>query len=250
MQLALEQSWKEIFARAAEEKARKRREAEMAVFYRDLDREQHEKQELKEKKDKQAHELEEVLATAEQISQFNTRLDDLDTQTVHSLMENGQALDTVNERLRKMLDNATVLPDGRHVFKTEDGRRVFDEHGAEVPHDVIDPQTIEDSHPKWEAFKAGKATEFELEAERRRLLEFQAKIDGARTRVDKGAISAKDLDTLGADLEANAPPAVRPKLGRTGSTTDAEPTALAVEAPRSLKLDDLVRVAVPQPAPQ
>ena len=107
MELALEQSWKEIFARAAEEKARKRREAEMVVFYRDLDREQHEKQELKEKEDKQAHELEEALATAEQISQFNTRLDDLDTQTVHSLMENGEALDKVNEQLRKMLSRCS-----------------------------------------------------------------------------------------------------------------------------------------------
>lgn len=47
-------------------------------------------------------------------------------------MQNGRALERVQEDLRIMVDKAYVLPDGRRVFKTEDGMRVFDEHGEEI----------------------------------------------------------------------------------------------------------------------
>ena len=45
---------------------------------------------------------------------------------------------------------AYLLPDGRRVFKTEDGSRVFDEHSIEVTD--FDPETIEDWRPRREAF--------------------------------------------------------------------------------------------------
>jgi hypothetical protein len=251
MNFALEQDFKEIFALAAEAKAAKLREQEMQTFFETLDREKHDKQKTKEKEEKETKEFEQLLATSEQIAAFNNRLDDLDTKNVHCLMENGEALDKIHEQLRNMLENAYVLPDGRRIFKTEDGRHVFDEHGAEVARETIDPELIDRHHTAWEAFNATKNAEAKLQTERHEMLEFQTKIDDARARVDKGGMSKKDLDALGADLDANAPPGVRQKLGlerlpdgsanpQTGKAPDTGLDAIA---------DDLRRRSPLSPAP-
>ena len=252
MDFVLEQTWKEIFALAAEAKAAKRREEQVKLFYETLDREKHHRDEIKERDEKEVKQLEELAATTAQLAAFNQHLDLYDTQTVHALMENGEGLEKISDSIRIMRDDAYALPDGRRVFKTQDGQHVFDEHGAAVGRETIDPQMIEDRHTKWEPFKAAKDAESSLQIERQGLLDYQAKLDEVRTRVGKGDITKQQLDDLDADLKASAPPAVRQKLGLTpleaGDDAKPRPDQLSAAQQRAL-IDDMSRHAQPQPAP-
>ncbi|MEL6933399.1 MAG: hypothetical protein AAFO17_09940 [Pseudomonadota bacterium] len=74
--------------------------------------------------------------------------------TVEALISNQEALDAVKERIDVILMRAHALEDGRRVFKTEDGTQVFDQFGEEVGPEVIAPEDIDDSAPRWEDFKA------------------------------------------------------------------------------------------------
>src|SRR5690606_14630576 len=73
-----------------------------------------------------------IWATEMRIREFEMSLDRHDAATVEALMENERELVEVRERIAERLERAFVLPDGRHVFKSEDGTRVFDEYGVEV----------------------------------------------------------------------------------------------------------------------
>lgn len=248
MNIALEQSWRQIFALAADAKAAKQREEQMRLFYQDMDREKTHKMKVKEKQEFETKYLEDMIATTAQIAAFDQHLDAYDTCTVHALMENREALDRISDELRKMKDNAYVLPDGRRAFKTADGRRVFDEQGGEVPASTVDPHAIDGRHPTWEVFKTVQGAETKLEDERHELLEFQAKIDDARSRASKGDLTKGDLDALDADLRASAPPAVRQKLGLAspdaGDSAKLQSDRLAA-LPQDALTDSLSRRAQP-----
>lgn len=231
MNFALQRDWKEAFALAADAKAAKRREEQTKLFYDELDQQEEKKHKAKEKDEREAKELLEA-ATAEQVAAFNQHLDSYDTQTVHALMENGEALDKLGVQLRRMEDDAYLLPDGRRVFKTHDGQRVFDQHGADISRDVIDPREIGDKYSRWETYKAANDAKAGLELERQGLLDYQAKLDDARSRAGHGDMSKKQLDDLDADLKASMPAPVRQKLGLASETGDdlrmrAEGKALA-----------------------
>jgi len=154
-----------------------------------------------------------VIASPEQVADFKLQLDDYDAKTVEALIENEEALKLVREKMETMLEEAEVLPDGRRVFKTKDGQRVFDEHGQEVPRDTIDPDSISAKKPLWETFRNARIEEHRLTEEREGLLEYQNKLDSARDRLDKGEITTKELDALKGDLEKSMPDAVRAKVG-------------------------------------
>lgn len=153
-----------------------------------------------------------ILATAEDIDALRVKLDRYDADTVEALIENQKALDASRDRIEALLGKAYVLPDGRHVFKTEDGLRVFDEHGVEIKTEEIDPTLIEDWRPKYEEFFAEKVTETRLAEERGDLFEFQKKLDDARERLDDNNLTKGDIAEIEADLEQAMPLAVRRKL--------------------------------------
>jgi hypothetical protein len=154
-----------------------------------------------------------MLASPVRIEAFEARLDLYDEATVKALMENERRLDIVDENIGELLGRAYVLPDGRRVFQTQDGLRVFDEHGAELSPEEIDPGMIEDHRPYWETFK-GKLDEKDgLIRERQDLLEFQERLDGFRERLDDEGLTEKDLDDMELDLEADVPDAVKRQLG-------------------------------------
>ncbi len=140
------------------------------------------------------------MATATQIEKFEIKLDSYDEGIVIALMENQELLDTVRNDIAAMLAQAYVLEDGRRVFKTEDGKQVFDEFGTEVQAGEVDPLQIDDSRPSWEAFSAKNDLEQSLEAERAQIFEFQEKVDNARELIAEGEISEADLEALDADL--------------------------------------------------
>lgn len=166
------------------------------------------------------------LASEADIAAFTVKIDRHDTATVEALMENEKALERVREELRIMLDKAYVLPDGRRVFKTEDGTRIFDEHGQEVTD--FDPHLIEERRPRWEKFDSANKENKALMEERRQLIEYQERLDTIREDADKDDLTKGELEDLEKRLEEGMPEAVKRQLNRDEENTlrherDGEP---------------------------
>ncbi|MBL4768042.1 MAG: hypothetical protein JKY94_10060 [Rhodobacteraceae bacterium] len=153
--------------------------------------------------------VEVVMATEQQLKQFNVKLDTYDEATVVALMDNQERLDAVQARILLTLEQAYVHEDGRRVFKTEDGTQVFDEFGQELNTEEIDFDLIGAERPTWEAYSAERALENGLMAERTEILEFQEQVDAAREQIADGEISEADLDALDVELMDIMPTAVR-----------------------------------------
>lgn len=167
-----------------------------------------------------------VLASETAIQSFTVKVDAYQAATVEALMENEEQLRRVSEELQILLDQAYVLPDGRRVFKTEDGIRVFDEHGVEVRD--IDPDTIEDWRPHWEKYQNPFERKAGLVEEREKLFEFQKIADEADAEIANAkeeGIAQDRLDELEKRLADEAPDVVKHKLGMPVLDQDAEPAA-------------------------
>ena len=173
-------------------------------------------QERKEKQEERAEKtdldlataVEMIIATEIQIKAFHEKLDIYDEATIRALMENQEALELVREQMGSLLDRAHILEDGRRVFKTEDGLRVFDEFGTKLDRETIDPDTIDDNAPRWEAYQPLMLEEARFEAQRESLIEYQDKLDDARERSSQEGFTARELEALEAELEADMPPSV------------------------------------------
>jgi len=165
-----------------------------------------------------------VMATNTEMAAFHTELNAYDTATVEALMENEEQLNVVRGELKILLDQAYVLPDGRRVFKTEDGTRVFDERGIEVKD--FDPDAIEDWRPRWEKYKNPFEREADLAKQREEILEFQKLTDEVRaetkTAEENGGMSRERLKELREKLADVAPEAVRAKMGKNAPESEAE----------------------------
>lgn len=224
MLIAQEVALMEIFRVQAAERKRELR------FYEDSERTLERQTAYQRHEEEQRRDLERLeAATADQIGVFRDRLDHYDTAVVEALMENGEALDKARQRREDIEAKAYRLPDGRMAFKTGDGKRVMDENGKEVPRGVIQPESIPNDAPQWDAFKAATSEEKRLLKERDELHDYQQKLDQARDNLDKGGVTSKDLDTLGDDLEKSMPDAVKQKVGEQGPSR--EPDAQQVAAP-------------------
>lgn len=225
---------------------------EAAVLEKFL-RQQREERLRKERKDDANEETSEFLDTALMIisaaeaDAFRVELDRYDAATVAALQENDEAMDHVRERMDKLLAKAYVLPDGRRIFKTEDGTRVFDEFGVEVGKDEIDPALIEDARPAWETYKIELDEKTRLLDERKELLDYQAKLDDARERLDAGDMTRKEFDQVRGELKADMPDAVRKQLPDLAS--DSKPDAEIASQAEDLDMsDDMVPAATIKPA--
>lgn len=185
-----------------------------------------------------------VITTAEAIV-FRADLDRLDTATVAALQDNLERQSYAREQLDDMLDRAYVLPDGRRVFKTEDGMRVFDEFGNEVGPEIIDPDAIPDHLSRWEPFKAGWMRLEALKREQAEILQYQAKLDEARERVDSGKMTREEHDRFREELKAEMPDAVRQQIPELADNPKA---AVAASAAKAAELDFSGDVAPSRPA--
>ncbi len=163
-----------------------------------------------------------LLADPIEVKAFQEKLDTYDEATVKALMENQKQLDAINEKIEEMLERAHKLEDGRRVFKTKDGKRVFDEHGTAVSAEVIHPDQIPNDAPYWEVFKSATDERTRLRIERRKIHEFQEKLDHARDRSSADDFTKDELDELEKDLAASLPPSVAEHLP-TGMRPSAEP---------------------------
>ena len=200
------------------------------------DRERRERQDRAEQDMSDLVDMAAMVVTTAEIDAFRVELDVYDTATVMALEDNRLALEAVRERLDLLLANAHVLPDGRRVFKTEDGLRVFDEHGVELALDEIDPDEIADHLTKWEEYEPVAQEAERLLDERRELLDYQDGLDQARERLDRGDINRDEFERLQDDLKITMPDAVRRHVPGMEGDQDAEFKDNAAAAP-SVALD-------------
>lgn len=159
---------------------------------------------------------------------------------IQALLENQRQLDEAEDRIDQMLAEAHVLEDGRRVFKSEDGTRVFDEHGQEIGAEILDPAAIDDNKTRWEQFKAEKDEHTRLTAEREELLNYQNQLDQAQDRLEQQGFSADDADDLDGLLTGGAPDAIHaylpetdPALEQAGAGPVADDLALDIIEPAS-----------------
>ncbi len=218
-----------------EELAARRREDIRRRAFEDIERDEARQDKVrKDEKDQKEdaefldHLRETELADSKRIAEFTAQLDRYDAMTVEALQENERAAAEVRERIRAALAGAVQLPDGRHVFKTEDGTAVFDEHGEAVSSDEIRPEDIEDSRPPAESYFADRSSQETLTKERQDLLAFQQRLDTARETIGKDELTNGDLDALKDDIDAAMPPGLRKAQENTAERTgpDTDPAAL------------------------
>jgi len=180
-----------------------------------------------------------VVISEAQAREFRFEIDRYDTATVNALYENEQALERVQAQIDEMFTQAYVLPDGRKVFKTEDGKQVFDEHGKELDPSSIDPDMIEDWRPRWERVKGALDAREALMDERADLTGYQDKLDDARERLDAGQMTKDEYDQLRKELVDDMPAAVRRQIPELAG----EENEAALQAAANLDLgitDDMV----------
>ncbi|WP_299971478.1 hypothetical protein [uncultured Roseobacter sp.] len=168
---------------------------------------------------------------AARLQELNERVDLHSSATIEALLENQERLDAIEQRMDHMLSEAYVLPDGRRVFKSEDGVRVEDEFGAVVSASEVDPDSIEDYRPSLETWEAAYEQKQALNDERAELIEYQNKLDQAQTLIDQGGLSADDFDDLDNLMTSDVPDAVRARL------PSSDPAFRAAQTPTS-NLDD------------
>lgn len=184
-----------------------------------------------------------VLSVSE-ASEFRLELTTYDTATVAALQQNGIELEQAREEVRTLLTKAHVLPDGRRVFKTEDGLRVFDEHGHELDASTVEPDEIFDWRPRWETFDAARGHVIALEEERAAIADYQAKLDAARERLDSGEMTRGELDELREELKAEMPEAVRAQIPELADGPAAVAKGQASDVDLALDIsDDMVPTA-------
>lgn len=191
-----------------------------------------------------------VVASSD-LAEFRIELDRYDAAAIAALQENERALIEVRERLDAMLAKAHVLPDGRRVFKTEDGLRVFDEHGNEVDVAIIDPDMIEDWRPRAEGYLEDLERAEVLNAERDIVIAYQQKLDDAREHLDAGDLTQDEFDRLREDLKLEMPDAVREQIPELAAekpgVAQAEPAASQSHDTALVIDDDMVPTSPPPP---
>lgn len=210
-----------------------------------MERDRRERKEAFEQNETEFMDFAMTMVAATEIDGFRLEIDAYDAAAVSALYENEHRLALARTELGDLFAKAHVLPDGRHVFKTEDGVRVFDEHGQELALDVIDPDAIADERPRWEAVKPKIDAHDALVKERDEIIRYQGKLDDARERLDKGDISRTEFDAMREDLKEAMPDAVRDQL--PGSAVERklerEPSAAMADADLDLT-DDMVPSAM------
>lgn len=186
-----------------------------------------------------------AVTTVAEINAFRVDLDHYDAATVVALQQNEEQLAFIRARIDKLLTSAYVLPDGRRVFKTEDGSQVFDEFGTELDRGAIDPMMIDSARPTWEIYKPELDTKNRLIEERRELIEYQSKLDTARERLDAGNLTREEFDELRDELNADMPSAVRDQLPELEQDAAIKPDA----APAAeLEISDEMVSTAPKPS--
>lgn len=187
-----------------------------------------------------------IVSEAE-LSTFRLEIDRYDTATIEALYANETALALILQQKEELFMQAHVLADGRRVFKSEDGVRVFDEFGEELDASTIDPDEIDNARPYWEAYEPKLAEELRLIEERQELLDYQTQLDEARERLDAGDLTQDEFEALRDDLTTAMPDAVRAHIPELAAEQDPV-NDMAERQPIALDLSDDMRPTAMAPA--
>ncbi len=191
------------------------------------------------KKDEDAGEFAEfvmwALASSQDIARLRTKIGLLDSASLEALRETEGTLEGAREDLKHIRDNAYQLPDGRKVYRTEDGNAVYDDDGNQVSPSVIDPKNIPPEKSSWEKRQqAGERVE-DLETQQQDIQGYRTRLDRTRKRLDDDNITQDELDELDKELENDMPDAVRQhrdRLAANDPDSKAEPTRTTSAAAR------------------
>lgn len=151
----------------------------------------------------------ELLASAQDIARLRTKIDLLDRASLEALRETDEKLDKARENLERTRDNAYQLPDGRKVYRTEDGKTVYDDRGNQVSPTAITPDAISEESPIWEMRQRAAERVEDLETQRQDIQDFRSRLDRTGKRLDDDNITQDELDELDKELESGMPAAVR-----------------------------------------
>lgn len=182
-----------------------------------------------------------IEATAESLAQFEEQLTHYEKLTVEQITALQDKLVQLAEVRAELFENAHMLPDGRRVFKTEDGQSVFDEYGVQLSREEIDPALISDEKTRWEAILRIDATIAQTQQQLDEVFEFQDELDGMRDRYNEGDLTAGELEDLEQRLERSVPTSIR--IRQTALEAGGEPTRVTpdflVAAANKVNLDSL-----------
>jgi len=153
-----------------------------------------------------------ILADPIEVEAFKADLDTYDALTIETIMENREILEVLYLERDTALENAYQLDDGTHVFKSEDGIRVFDKEGNKLGTEIVDPNQIPDHHTTHEAWQDIKTKIHKHEMIDQKLLDYQEKLDAARERLDDGELTQDEFDELKDGIEKDMAIEVRRKL--------------------------------------
>ena len=187
-----------------------------------------------------------TLATSDQLLEFKLELDELRLETTEALILQERLIEAARERISIVLDEAHNLEDGRKVFKTRDGDKVFDSEGNEIDAEIVSPESIPDHKPRFEDYWEQRIQLEALEKEQADLLELEQKLDELDERIANGSLTAEELDELGSELPASMPEKL---LGRQAGLENTRPANLSSthETPSAPNLDrELSGLAVPK----
>lgn len=171
------------------------------------------------------------IINVEQAELLQSEIDKFQEASVAAIMAYDEEIGRVETEIAQMLSNAYVLEDGRRVFKTEDGLRVFDEHGNELDIDVVDPDQIGNDRPRWERFQETEERLKQLRLERTEINEFQDKLDQTQERLDRGELTEQEFDDLREDIYNSAPQAVRDIAGQSGLEFGNDQPSITADTP-------------------
>lgn len=172
------------------------------------------RRELKKEKAEQDESFDSVLAVAlaspENVQAFHNKLNDFEQQAVERILTLQTRLDELMVKRQDMLNEAHVLPDGRRVFKSEDGKSVTDEFGEDVGSDIIRADEIDDSRPRSNGFFENKYAIDETKNSLDEAITFQEKIEDLRERSNTGELSKEELKALEQEFEDITPESFKP----------------------------------------
>jgi len=173
----------------------------------------------------------------ERLAQLAERLDAHQLAVIEALQNNREELDLAEGQVDELLDRAYVLPDGRRVFKSEDGTRIYDEFGRELGDDEVDVNEIGDDTPNWEQYSAKVRKRDQLQTTRDKLLSYQERLDQAEEKIRNGTLSESEADDLDVMLD-NPPDLMRRYLPDTDSAYRRAGLSPATVDADTLDLDD------------
>ena len=165
-------------------------------------------------KDKEADNWAELVATVsqQQLDDFRVELEAYQAATTEELLYLREQLDRLESERQELLDKAYVLPDGRRVFKSEDGTKVYFEDGTEVDPSIVQHHQIGEEHTYWQPYHRKTMQVDIVKQHFDATLSYQHKTDALEQRLERGEITEGEYGEMRETLVGQAPKRVSARV--------------------------------------